>query len=331
MTTEGHDADERAADRDAVDPGADGGDRHEQVSRHRRSGIPREVERGVGLLPGRLGRDLEGTIRRLRETRFVGLSAEVAFFFALGLPPLALAFLAVVGAVEPVIGSEPAATVEVELRGLLSTNLSGPLHDNAIGTLDRLLGGSPGLLIIPLIVAVYLSVRGFTGAMRGVAFLHGTEVERPFWKDALVTLAFTTAAALLGAVVVIGTVLAALTDGALGGALSVMRWAALPLLLATYLAALYRYARGGGGWGSSLAGGLLGALGMLGAGLAYMTLLRRTPELGLGPFLGPVLSVALGTLSFVYALAGSVLAGGAYSAHLSDESSDTGQLRRSAR
>lgn len=319
-----------ASDDEHRDDGDDEEDRDPQVSRHRRSGIPPEVEKGAALLPGRLGRDVTGTIRRLRESRFVGLSAEVAFFFALGLPPLVLTFLALLGVSEPLVGDEITGFVEEEVRGILAQNLSGGLEENALGTLDHLLGGSPGLLLVPLVVAVYLSVRGFTGAMRGIAFLHGTEVERPFWQDALMTLAFTTGAALLGVLAVIATVLAALPDGPLAGPLDLLRWALLPVLVAVYLAALYRYARDGGDWASGLVGGLLGALGMLAAALAYATLLRRTPELGLGPFLGPVLAVVLGTLSFVYSLAASVLLGGAYSAHLSADA-DPDQLRRSAR
>jgi membrane protein len=287
----------------------------EEASRHRRSGIPPEVEKVAAHVPGRVGRDLAGTIRRARETRFFGLTAEVAFFFALGLPPLALTLLAIVGTLEPVIGAEPLQTIENELRSRISQNLDGDLEVNALGTLERLISGSPGLVLVPLIVAVYLAARGFTGAMRGLGHLYGMEIERPFWKDAAVTIAFTSGAAIIGVLATVGVVFSVLPSGAVITVIAESRWVVVPLLLVVYLTALYRYSRGGGSWRSELPGGLVGTAGVLAVAIAYAGYLRRMPELALGPFIGPVLGTTLATFSLTFGLAAVVLLGGAYNAH----------------
>lgn len=292
-----------------------GRDEDEEASRHRRSGIPPEVEQAAGWLPGRLGRDLAGTIDRARNTRFVGLAAEVAFFFALGLPPLALTLIAIVGTLEPVIGAQALHTIEDEFGTLIGQNLDGDLETNALGTLERLISGSPGLVLVPLVVAVYLAARGFTGAMRGLGHLYGMEVSRPFWQDAAVTLGFTTSAAVIGVLGTLGVVFSALPGGRVMTVVAWSRWVVIPLLLVLYLTALYRYSRGGGTWRSELPGGLVGTVGVIAVALAYAGYLRRMPELALGPFIGPILGTALATFSLVFGLAAVVLLGGAYNAH----------------
>lgn len=265
---------------------------------------------------------LLGALRRLHEVRFVGLAAEIAFFVAAGLAPFAVSVLALAGLLSPLLG-DAISRFEGSVATFLILQLEPASERVVIGAFRRLIGGSPSLVLAPLVVATLLAARGFTGATRGLGRLYGSEHARPVWRDALATLAFTATAVLIGALA--GATAILLSPGG-GGVVTVLgwaRWIVIPAVLAAFLAALYRHAQGhGASWRAQVAGALVATAGMVGVALPYAATLRLGPSLGMGPVLGPVIGVVIATFSFVFGLAVALLLGGAINAeHASREGS----------
>lgn len=275
--------------------------------------VPSLLER----LPGRTGSVASGTAERLREVRFVGLAAEIAFFVAAGLAPLAVATLALLGGIEPALAPEAATRIDGAFIGAITEVLGGDVAASALSDTERLLNAGTSGLAVPLLIAVVFSARGFTGAMRGLGHLHGQATKRAFWRDALATVLFTLGAALLAALGALGALLAPIDHA--GTTLEVFgwaRWFVLPAGLMFWLTSLYHYSRGpdAGPWASELPGASVATAVIIAAGLLFGFYLRRTPELGLGPFLGAVVGVLLATFSLLFAYAAAVVIGGALNA-----------------
>ncbi len=286
----------------------------EDASR-RRSGVPVSVVRVLSHIPGRFGDQLAGAAARLRQTRFVGLAAELAFFAAAGLVPLGVAVLALVGVLEPLIGESATGQVEDLLRQIIQRNLTRDTASAAREGLGQLVGSGPKLLLLPLIIAIFFSSRGFTGAMRGLGHLYGTDIRRPVWKDAAATIAFTTAAALLGGFAVVGTLLSATAGSGELRAFLLLRWLVHLDGLVAALTTLYRYCSGGEApWMQELPGAALATAGIAVSSLIYGLYLKNLPGLGLPTFVGPIVALALGSFTLLFALSAILLLGGAFNA-----------------
>lgn len=282
----------------------------------RRSGIPRVAVTAAERVPGTVGEHIVGTLRRLRAIRFVGLAGELAFFLTLGLPPLIVAVLALVGVLTPTVGEQASTVLEARLSTQLLLHLDGTTESDALNALAQLLAGRVGLVFGPLLVAIYVSGRGFTGAMRGLAYLHGTDVHRPYWRDLMVTMSFTTGAAVLGVLTLLGAVFGPLSGSPFVDIYSWARWVVIPAGVTVFFTLLYRYSRTGGGpWSRDVPGAVVATAGMVASVLAYAAYVRSSPELGMGPFIGPILGVTVATLTVVFAVAAFVLIGGAFNAH----------------
>lgn len=283
----------------------------------RRSGIPEVVPSLLGRLPGRAGSLASGTAERLREIRFVGLVAEIAFFVAAGLAPLAIATLALLGGFEHLLPPEVATRIDGIFIGAIMQVFGGDVSADAFADTQRLLDSGLGGLLVPVVIGLVFSARGFTGAMRGLGHLYGHETGRPFWRDALATAAFTLGAAVLGAVSALGALLAPVGDaGSVLDAVSWARWLVIPAGLVVWLASLYSYSRGpdSGRWVTEVPGAVVATVAIVGAGLLFGLYLRRTPTLGLGPFIGAVVGVVLSLFSLVFAYAAAIVVGGAFNA-----------------
>lgn len=268
-----------------------------------------------------------GTAERLREIRFVGLVAEIAFFVGAGLAPLAVATLALLGGLEPLLPPEVATRIDGIFIGAIMQVFGGDVSADAFADVQRLLDAGLQGLVVPVAIGLVFSARGFTGAMRGLGHLYGHEASRPFWRDALATVAFTLGAAILAAVSALGALLAPVGD--LGAALDVLswaRWLIIPVGLVVWLTSLYSYSRGPGSgrWITEVPGAVVATVAIVGAGLLFGLYLRRTPTLGLGPFIGAVVGVVLSLFSLLFAYAAALVAGGAFNAER--EGGETGRV-----
>lgn len=270
-----------------------------------------------------------GTAERLREIRFVGLVAEIAFFVAVGLAPLAVATLALLGGLEPLLPPEAATRIDGIFIGAVMQVFGGDVSADAFADTQRLLDSGLRGLIVPVVIGVVFSARGFTGAMRGLGHLYGHETARPLWRDALATVAFTLGAAVLGAISALGALLAPVGEtGSFIDALSWVRWLVIPAGLVVWLTSLYSYSRGpdSGRWITEVPGAVVATVAIVGAGLLFGLHLRRTPTLGLGPFIGAVVGVALSLFSLLFAYAAAIVAGGAFNAEREGEQTERGGL-----
>lgn len=283
----------------------------------RRSGIPEAVPSALARLPGRAGGLASGTAERLRGIRFVGLVAEIAFFVVAGLAPLAVAALALLGGIEPLLSDEAAARIDGVFIGVIVEVLGGDPARSALVDVRRLLGSGLSRLALPLGIGLVFSARGFTGAMRGLGHLYGQETTRPFWRDALATVLFTAGAALLATLAALGALLAPIGGtGPVLGVFAWARWLIVPAGLMLWLTTLYHYSRGPetSPWAAELSGAAVATIAVMGAGMLFGLYLQRTPGLGLGPFLGTLVGTVLATFSLVYAYAAAVVIGGAFNA-----------------
>ncbi len=285
-----------------------------------RSGPP-VVTAALERIPGRPGELAAGAASELRGERFVGLVAEISFFVGAGLAPLTVAALALLGAFQPALAPDSAMRIDSVFIGAIMRVLEGDVAASAFADIQRLLNAGLSGVLVPLGIGVLFSARGFSGAMRGLMHLRGSIGHRPLWVDALATLAFTVGAAFLAAVGAVGALL-----GPIGGdpaevfdVVVWLRWTAIPVGLLLWLTSLYRYCRGqhAQAWKEELPGAVVASVGIIISGLVYGIYLRTTPELGLGPFLGPVVGAVLATFSLVFAFAASVVVGGAVNAYRS--------------
>lgn len=285
----------------------------------------------LGRLPGSAGRLAAGTAERLRGTRFIGLVAEIAFFVAAGLAPLAVATLALLGAVQPLLEPGTATSIDGLVTGAIMSVFAGDVASSAFSDVQQLLNAGLAGLALPLVIGLLFSARGFTGAMRGLGHLYGQATRRPVWRDGIATLAFTLGAALLGAVGALGALLAPSGQGGMAlGVFAWARWAILPGGLIVWLASLYSYSRGprSGRWVTELPGAIVATVLIMVAGLVFGVTLRRPPTLGLGPFLGPVIGVVLATFSLVFVHAAAVVVGGALNAERESDDVPAGDPTR---
>ncbi len=291
----------------------------------RRSGIPRIAVELAAWLPGRVGEVTAGTLVRLRSIRFIGLSGELAFFLLLGLLPLVVAVVALVGLMTPLLGRETAFLLEAEVSAFIELQLGGDAQRRATRALEQLLAGRVGLVVGPLVVAIYVAGRGFVGATRALAYLHGRDIRNPYWRDMAVTISFTAAAGLLGVLALVGVLVSPLSRSPLVAVYAWARWIVVPGGMIVFFTALFRYARGGGGsLTRDLPGAVVTTVAIVGSALAYVAYVRTSPELGMGPFIGPLLGVAVATLTLVFAVAAFVLVGGAFNAHLAGDAIEIG-------
>lgn len=286
----------------------------------RRSGVPGALVDLVRRLPSPVGDVASGTVERLRGTRFVGLVAEVAFFTAAGLAPLAIAILAFIGAIGPLVGDAAVSHIEDLLRQFIVLHLARDAATAATRDVTRLLSAGVLPLAWPFLLALFLSSRGFTGAMRGLGHLYGMEARRAPWKDALATFCFATGAATIGTLAAIGVMVRPVGAGGVASVYGWARWVVIPAAVVAYLTTLYWWSRGRRGpWTEELPGALVAAAGVIGSAVVYAAYLRSVPTLGLGPFVGVVVGVLLGTFTLTFALAAFVLIGGAVNAELGDQ------------
>lgn len=266
-------------------------------------------------LPDPVGRVTLDAVAHLHGTRFVGLVAEVAFFAAAGLIPLVVAALALIGGLDWLIGASTAAQVMDNLRTAIVSTFDRDVANAGVAAVSRLFDGNAVMLLYPLGVAIALSSRGFTGAMRGITTLYGTAERRDLWRDALATVVFTLAAALLAALAILGMLLRPIEGEGFARMYSLGRWIAVPAGSLAWITTLYHYARGWDRpWRAELPGAAVASAGLVVSGLVYGAYMRATPSLGLGSFLGLVLGGAVATFTLLFFLAASIIVGGAVNA-----------------
>lgn len=283
------------------------------TEQRRRSGIPEVVVQALARLPGASGEIAAGTASRLRDTRFVGLAAEVAFFAGAGTAPLIVAALVLLGELQSVLGEHVHAQVADTLRTTVNVTLTRSTANNARQGVEHLLSGRGLLIAPPLLLTVVLSSRGFAGAMRGLSHLYGVEEQRPVWKDALAAAGFTTVTAVLASLSIVFAFASAMEVAP--ALLRWGRWFVIPVALLALFTSLFRYTHHNDEpWTHEVPGAAFTTTGLIVAGIVYVTYLRSSPSLFLGPFFGALLGGVLATFSLLFFFAALVLIGGALNA-----------------
>ncbi|MFB4295816.1 YihY/virulence factor BrkB family protein [Actinomadura sp. NTSP31] len=107
--------------------------------------------------------------------RVTGLSAEIAFFALLSLPPLALGLIGTMGHFRGVIGPETIA----DIRGRVIENAQTVLTDNAVKTVvvplldDVIRGGSPDIVSISFVLSLWAGSRAVNVCIDTITIAYG--------------------------------------------------------------------------------------------------------------------------------------------------------------
>lgn len=184
-------------------------------------------------------------VRAWQEDRVTGLAAEVAFWSLLSLFPMLIATAAVLGSLEPLVGSDAAANAEDEVLSWMQRILT----EEAEGTIDDVEGlfrtSSPGLLTVSALGAVWAASRGFAAIIRALDIAYDLDETRSFMRTRILAVAMTLGSVLLGALMlamlVVGPLLGTGQELAdrygFGDAFAVLwTWLRWPLIFGTMVA-----------------------------------------------------------------------------------------------
>lgn len=142
-----------------------------------------------------------GVVRRAQRDRLTGLAAEVAFFWALALPPSLLAVFASMGYITDQIGPGTTSRVVDRLLDEASAFLSPDGVDTLRDLLSSILGEARGgLFVISVLFALFSASRATRVFMDAVQIAYGYPDTRPLLRRRLAALAITTLGVVAGVV-----------------------------------------------------------------------------------------------------------------------------------
>lgn len=226
------------------------------------------------------------TVKDSKEDRVLGLSAEVAFFALLSLPPAMLAILGGLGYVASAFGPDVVEPVRDRVLDVAGTFLTRQTVQDVLAPLvdDLLSEGRADIISIGVVVALWSASRATNVLMEAVRVAYDVKERRPLFKRRLLALGLTLAG-MLGAVLLLPVLVVGPRFGA---------YVAAPLGLSQVIEALFRF----------LYWPVVAALGILFlAALYHLALPERTPwrrDLP-GAVVALVLWLAGGTVMRLYA------------------------------
>ena len=215
-----------------------------------RHALPPRLSRLLGSLPRPLRAPVELLARMVLDAvddRVVGLSAEVAFFAILSLPPLLLTMVAALGFVP---GDQTSAFVSALVRASTRVFTQGTVDDLIAPTLRSLVDTPRGDVIsVGFAVSVLSASRAVRVVLTAVAIAYDLERYRPNWRQRVWALLIT-----LSLFVVVPVVVPLLLAGPDFG-----RWLEANAAVPDTVVQLWPYAY----WG------IVGAVGVLGIAIIY--------------------------------------------------------------
>ncbi len=138
--------------------------------------------------------------RGASDDEITGLAAEMAFFGMLSIFPLTIAVAAGVGFLEPLVGTEAAERVRVEVVSALSTGL-GSSASGVTDAIEELFADTrPGVFTLGLVVAIWSASRGFRSTVRSVDVVYHLDQRRTYLELRLLSLGMALAAVPLAAI-----------------------------------------------------------------------------------------------------------------------------------
>lgn len=145
-----------------------------------------------------------GTVRHSLQDRVPGLSAEVAFYLLLSLPPLLLVGLGAVGYIGELFGPE---TVEASRRTIVEAArtvlTASTVTDIVEPAVDNLLAeGRADILSIGAVLALWSGSRVIKVVVEAVTIAYNLEDRRSWWKQRLLGMWMTAAGVLTVAVLI---------------------------------------------------------------------------------------------------------------------------------
>jgi membrane protein len=274
--------------------------------------------RTVPILGGRV---FLGTVN----DRVSGLSAEIAFFLLLSLPPAFLAILGSIGWVAGLIGPDVTETIRQQVLSVAGTFLTESAREDVVRpAIDTLLeDGQAAVASVGILLTLWSASRATTRTIEAVAIAYDVEERRSAVRLRLLALAMT-----VGMILVVVIVLPLLVAGpalleriadplgvgnAVAEAVRFLYWPAAAALGIGILAAFYHFAvpwttR----WRRDLPGAVLAALVWLGGGLA----LRFYGRIAIGSDLYGPLAAPIVFLLWLYVTAFAVLLGAELNAEI---------------
>jgi membrane protein len=268
-----------------------------------------------------------------------GLAAEMAFFALLSFAPLLIATGAALGYLERIVGKEAVQQAEAAMVRALSVVFSTDMTAEVLaplvqGLLDEQRGG---IALTGLVVTLWLASRVFTATIRALDLAYDVPERRGVVTQRGLALLFA-----LGAVVVVSITLAVMVIGPLLGgghalaarlglgdafaaAWRVGRWPTLVVIVAAFLAWLYRVGPNvDNTWLRCLPGALLGVLLWILVSIGFRAYLAAggsdTPQLGeegeAVAMAGRVLGAVVASILWVWVSSIVILLGGVVNAEL---------------
>lgn len=185
--------------------------------------------------------------------RLTGLSAEIAFYGILAVFPAIIAFTALLGSLDAVIGASAASAIREGLLDWTATSFGADstMHQTVA---DLFAGSNPGAVTIGVILTLYASSRGFVAVVRALDVVYGHEHRRRWLSTRLVgftiTIVTVVVFALTTALLVVGPLLGSGEDVAerigrgsgFAAAWVWLRWPVTFIGVVTWTAAVYRFA-----------------------------------------------------------------------------------------
>ncbi len=189
--------------------------------------VPRSVARVVARLPSRVREPVELLIRTIIDAvddRILGLSAEIAFFVLLALPPLLLTIVGVAGLVGSALGADFQAEVTQVVRDAsLAMFDSETVDTRVIPLVENILGQRRADVIsFGFVLTLFSASRALRVLVNSITIAYNLERTRASWKSILYGLLLTVVG-VVGGVLLIPVIVA---GPGFGDRIAV--WAGLP-------------------------------------------------------------------------------------------------------
>jgi membrane protein len=162
----------------------------------------RQRRRGTRETLGRLGAGIAATAQSAWRHRVLGLSAEIAFWMLLSLPPVALCLLGLVGYLETVYGTDLGGAVEQRVLEIASQALTPDTVSNLVQPLlsQVLTDGRADIASVGFLLAVWAGSTATASYVNAIALTYGQRSHRGAVHSRLLALGIYLAGVVTGVV-----------------------------------------------------------------------------------------------------------------------------------
>lgn len=277
-------------------------------------------------------------LRAAQRDRVTGLAAEMAFFALLSLVPAGVALGAGLGFLERVVGPEPVARGQETALRSLGTVFTPQVTEDVLRPLaEGLLEERGGIALSSFAVALFLASRVFTATIRALDQAYRVQEGRNLFAQRALALAFAAGAVVVGALMlvlsVVGPLLGSARDLAqqlgLGGAFElawdIARWPVLFAAAVGFFAFVYRFGPNvANTWRQCLPGAVTGVVLWLLVTIGFRVYLETIGSPGARfaladeavAFLGRVVGAIVAAVLWTYLSSLALLFGGEVNAEL---------------